>query len=102
MYGMGFDGADDALDVLAAAAGAPAPAAAGAAAGGAPVQAHGHAVHEFALCHVGGVGSLWPWRACRGRGDDDGVRQGKAATRASIARAVVTIPRDSITCMHGA
>ena len=64
MYGVGFEGADDALNVLADAAGAPAPAAAGAAAGGAPVQAHGHAVHEFALCHVGGVGSLWPWRAC--------------------------------------
>ena len=31
MYGMGFDGDDDALDVLAAAAGAPAPAAAEAA-----------------------------------------------------------------------
>ena len=54
MYGTGFDGADDGLDVLAAAADAPAPAAAGAAARGAPVQAHGHAVHEFALCHVGG------------------------------------------------
>ena len=40
MYGMGFDGDDDALDVLAAAAGAPAPAAAEAAAGGAPVHAH--------------------------------------------------------------
>ena len=54
MYGMGFDGDDDALDVLAAAAGAPAPAAARAAAGDAPVQAHGHAVHEFALYHVWG------------------------------------------------
>ena len=54
MYGVGFGGADDALDVLADAAGAPAPAAAGAAAGGAPVQAHGHAVHGTALCHAGG------------------------------------------------
>ena len=38
MYGVGFGGADDALDVLADAAGAPAPAAAGAAAGGAPFK----------------------------------------------------------------
>ena len=54
MYGAGYDGVDDGLDVLAAAAGAPAPAAAGTAAGGAPVQTHGHAVLEFALCHVEG------------------------------------------------
>ena len=55
MYGMGFDGADDALGVLAAAAGAPAPAAAPAVAGGAPVLAFGAHVQEDFAWLAGGL-----------------------------------------------
>ena len=71
MYGMGFDGADDALGVLAAAAGAPAPAAAPAVAGGAPVLAFGaHVQEDFAWLAGGHVA----WLARRERGARRGAR----------------------------
>ena len=63
---MGFDGADDALGVLAAAAGAPAPAAAPAVAGGAPVLAFGAHVQEDFAWLAGGLPPHAPCAAQRG------------------------------------
>ena len=100
MYGMGFDGADDALGVLATAAGAPAPAAAPAAAGGAPVHAHGaHAQEDyvwlatltfFARCRTISSGfSTPPHRPAR-------HPHGTSATRTRIRRSAA---RRAFTCI---